>query len=386
MIWRIYFDTQPLRQSQWPNLSTALENLFEIARFLEVQLVIPQPVLDERRAQWFRDLEDRIAGLKGAHGKLSSFCKAVGRPPSLAPLDLKKLERDYDDLVERVLTSNGIEISPVTDRPAKELFVLALTTEPPFADKGTGFKDAVILDSIVDHLTHNPANGTTAIISGDGDFGENAVRRISGQDGLDLVFFKSVENANEFFHSALTELAKEQVRVDRAKALAALERKTNEIATFIRESVSFRTADFGFWGAVVALPNMEIVKIRNVTTPLPWTRQDNEFVPLSCRVEVLIQVEVKTIPLPPPQLYKVGDREDSTSSFAELLASGMPQRQMHEVVKVIDLDCTARVVNQEYGDVEFVGARLSDSQVSQWEIERSIRESSDNPEKETKSG
>ena len=56
---RIYFDTQALNEGHWPRASAQMRVCMHFANLLNVALVIPQPVLDERGAQWMRQAIDK---------------------------------------------------------------------------------------------------------------------------------------------------------------------------------------------------------------------------------------------------------------------------------------------------------------------------------------
>jgi len=60
---RIYFDTNALWADRWPNASPSLLTLLGVARVIDVQCIIPEPVGIELEEKWIRELELKEQGL-----------------------------------------------------------------------------------------------------------------------------------------------------------------------------------------------------------------------------------------------------------------------------------------------------------------------------------
>jgi len=137
---RIYFDTEPLTQSQWPQVSTALGNVLALAGAFGVQLVVPQPVLEERQEQWVRNLDDKVQDLVRAHRKLEKSCQGFCDLPKLSDLERAKALESYRARSDAALREHGIATAVHTSRATQDLFRLAVKRVPPFDENGMGFK------------------------------------------------------------------------------------------------------------------------------------------------------------------------------------------------------------------------------------------------------
>lgn len=366
---RIYFDTEPLTQSQWPKVSTSLENAFKLAALFDVELCIPQAVLDERQAQWFRTAVKKYQALVTAHKALAQWCKEFCEVPAISPPNAGEIKRAYLTQTGDVLKRYRITTVPTTSRSAAELYKHALDGVPPFAEKGTGFKDAVILVSILDHLAANPIGKPAIVLTKDTDFDERALSKLAGNLELDLKIYRSVDEVNTVLDVALDKVIQERWRRDRERAQVALEGQADAITAFIADAVPFTEYDFGPLARILEIRGLRVRLIREINTPFPVGRPEGERVTFTCLVEVGVEVLHETFPTAPPRRLKVGETTDEVTRLAGISPIGWGfERQLREITKVVELECRASVEDKEYRDLELVSARRRDDLYSQSEM------------------
>lgn len=370
---RIYLDTQPLTQSQWPRISTGLENVFKLAHLLGVEVCIPQPVLDERRAQWQHDLDKHVGQLKSVRGEIAQLCKDLCEVPEPPGLDGKAVQAAYQKRVQELLEKYKIVIAPTTSRSTEVLYQLALARVPPFADKGTGFKDAVILFSVIEHLDRCPLEKAAILVTKDGDFDDKALEKVaSGLSGR-LRITRSLDEVTKALDAVLEMMMRATWELDREQARKALEAHSEAIAAFVAETVVFTERDISGFGRVLEIRALHTRMIRDVKTPLPWQRPKNEKVAFSCLVEAGLEVVQESFPFVPPRQVKVGQATEDPSGLGAFFGSGLTfgmRRENAEITKVVELECRAAVRDGEYHDLELVRAHRRDDLHSTYEMQK----------------
>ena len=124
-----------------------------MARGRGVRLFVPEPVLEELQQRFIESIED---GRKAVRDAVKAIKKLTGAEPALPQLDEQTLLRAYTERVAATLASLHLERIPVTTVTAAEIFGHAVRRGKPFhatgSAKDAGFKDAVILRSVCDHV------------------------------------------------------------------------------------------------------------------------------------------------------------------------------------------------------------------------------------------
>lgn len=134
---------------------------------------MPQAVLDEFEHQWHRNVQEQISALGSARGGFTKVCAPIPCEVTVNHSSVSDLLDAFRELNSRAVASYGVQLVDFTQRPIREIFGYSSRYLRPFVAKGEGkgFKDAVILLSILDHLR---ANGDLAgvLVTNDGDFKE----------------------------------------------------------------------------------------------------------------------------------------------------------------------------------------------------------------------
>jgi hypothetical protein len=159
VIKRIYLDSEPLIAALWPRVSRELENLFIVASMNKVEVFVPKPVEAEMQARFARDLDDSIQQTKSSVAKLSKSTSRAGVTLAKA-LDLPSLDTvviNYEKSSDKAKTKWNVKSLPFTLRSPESLFQMAIERRGPFEWEKKGFKDAVIVLSVIDHLLAEPS-------------------------------------------------------------------------------------------------------------------------------------------------------------------------------------------------------------------------------------
>jgi len=156
----IYLDTNPLRL--WPHLLNNVRFLFQLASWLRIPIFVPDAVGIELEEQYMRSVRSLVNGLEGQAKKLRGKLREVAAiGTDLYVPDIGSIREGYRRASANVISSWQLCSIPIAAPPVAHLLEMAVRRESPFEEievrKGhlavTGFQDAVILFSVLEHLS-----------------------------------------------------------------------------------------------------------------------------------------------------------------------------------------------------------------------------------------
>ncbi len=150
----IYFDSNELLSNGWPDSSVKLSNLLYVGHGWSIQPFIPKAVLDETESHWLRMVEAKASSLNSAKKEFERLARPIECDVSIGHTNLEELRSRYQEYRKQTLENYGIAVVPYSDRDAEFFFQRATRYVMPFEKEGEGkgFQDAVILQSVLDHL------------------------------------------------------------------------------------------------------------------------------------------------------------------------------------------------------------------------------------------
>lgn len=191
-----YFDTNVLRQLSRGTANVEFIRLRDVARHgddpTRKVLFVPSVVVKELTHHWIQDVYEEIENLDKASRNLGHMLARTVNYEH--PQDV---ERDVDKLVAEFLNSTEIEVIQIPNIPVESLVDMAVKKEAPFEEKKEkGFRDAVIMFTILDHMETNQISNAT-LISADRIFSHEAVLKRFESKGFRLSVAKTVVEAKE---------------------------------------------------------------------------------------------------------------------------------------------------------------------------------------------
>src|SRR5215831_4465351 len=221
-MWAIYFDTNPLQASGWPRVSVGLQRAIDLAHFMGIPLFVPEPVEIELEEAWVRDFKEKTASIGSSHkdlGKHTANIVEVGAVP-VAPTEAAAREA-YRRGASAAKVKTGIESIPTTTRPIRDFVELAARRRRPFNEKGHGFRDSVILSTI---LGHAPAHDVDhcALVTLDRDFEGTEVQADFEAAGVHLHIY-GVNQLVDALNEGLEAANREDVAKEHSSARTTIE-------------------------------------------------------------------------------------------------------------------------------------------------------------------
>jgi hypothetical protein len=351
----IYFDTNQL--VGWPRVTAALRRLLDLTEYFQIPMFLPEPVEIELEEAWVRDLTEKNKSLSAKHKDLTKHAASiveVGPEPTEAATAAARIA--YRAVVAAAKSATAIRSIPTTTKPIRDFVELASRRHPPFNEKGHGFRDAVILWTILDHVK---ANGfkVCALVTQDGDFSGPEVEAefIAIEASLAR---KTINELVDILKAFLEAAKREAAAADQAAAKSGIERERTNVEKAISVRLDLTEWDLapqiGFV-TILRLERIEFGEIKSVRTPFP-------FPEVEARVSVSFDSEVKLHSIgqsyarQPPRQMKVGEEPAALAS-----GSGV-QIGPILVTRIAEVEATAlRTTAGEYRDIQVEAARLRGS-------------------------
>ena len=332
----VYLDTNVLWKSQWPHVSTALENLFILCIAARIQVCLPEAVELEIEQRNVRELDKAVAKFKDELSQLPDVIQRGTNVEYRSP-DLNEFRK----LTDKNLAKYRVERVPLTSQTLRDFFELAIRHTAPFANKGSGFQDSVILHSVLEHfMPLNISNGgklNSVITTEDGQFiagiNSSGAGRLRGVKFGELLL--RLEEA-----SPLATAINHRWDSETKSAAKSLEQMTREIEQFVTVKYFSGFSKIGMLSGR-QFESVHIHRITGVTVPIHDSRDaaGTKNVVFSFKVEL----EVESTTAQVPSRFDMELLDFPRSFTAERIT--------------LEIEANAKVENGEYKDIRFLGAR-----------------------------
>lgn len=272
----IYLDTNPLLIAEWPGVSVALGNLLYGAHeWWGIPAFIPEPVLIEAEEHWIRDFQNGVCGLRNAAQQIKRKAGSVPCETNAEHTSLDVMRDRYRTMQDETMRRFEVGIIPFGTKSVEEFFGLATRYIRPFKDggQGSGFQDAVILQSVLEHL-HPDENRKGIFITQDAVLKKTSLEAFFPGFGVDRIEFIELETVRErlvrsHVESHMIAPWREEMK-NALRAAEANKRVWQEfLAGALKESMLRGTSGFGTSVTVLKLISVDSITIRSVDTPIP---------------------------------------------------------------------------------------------------------------------
>lgn len=189
----VYLDTNVLIDLSHGDTSVDFIELRSLLELDSVGLFVPETVVKEFIQHRIKDTLDQIERLRAASRKIG---RLLGRDP-LAHEEPQDVETTINEKMMNYLRDTGIELVRTPDIPLETLIDMAVKKQPPFEEKGEkGFRDAVILFSIIDHMKANSFSNAI-LVSVDPIFTHKEIIDRFKEKGQNILIGKSFAEAKD---------------------------------------------------------------------------------------------------------------------------------------------------------------------------------------------
>lgn len=151
---RFYLDANCL-ETRWPHLGGELSILLGLARLAGTDICIPQSVLVEHENSTIRRVRDSLVHATGALQSANSRLRGIHETLSFQELDEAHARTEYARAAAEVQKYYSVKIIPFPTLTIEDFVCRAACTTPPFKDEDRGLRDAVHLESAIEHLRNS---------------------------------------------------------------------------------------------------------------------------------------------------------------------------------------------------------------------------------------
>lgn len=355
----IYFDSGLLLGAGWPAVSGGLEALFTHASALKIALFLPEPVEVELEHKWVRTLETNRSRLEDCAKEFNRQIARVGKSElALTTPNVEDVLAKYKMTVDALKKKWQLQPVPFTSRPVTDFFRMAARKQLPFEEKDKGFRDTVILFSVIDHLQKTP-EVTGWLGSSDGVFKRTDIKEFIKVAGTQLLVYDKVNDLLDAVRGIVADVVKFVWQADEKKALAALRAELPRIQEFVSTNLQVSELDIQpAYGLLTRLERVEVLDITKVRTPLPTKLRSDAPVPILAEIALKLHIIVRMLPVPSPRLLKVGEMSSlNLLSTAEDLPAGYIATE-ETIERDAEIEATASVSGDVYTNVQLRAVRL----------------------------
>jgi hypothetical protein len=322
---------------------------------MKVGILLPEVVELELEAHWRRQFEDKCSRCSSAADAankhlLDPAAVCVTLPPEEQAL------AGYRRIVQSIKDQWKITICPLASPPVSDLVTMSIQRQPPFKDKDSGLRDAVILFSVLEHL-RNPPEAVGAFASQDEIFRRPEVAALTSSRGVRVEFFPGLKEILQALENRIDEIVRKAWEYDRALAAAALETMIPQIAKFVSEHLEIPHWKMDLGGRLVSISSIEDLRIKQVRTPFLLERPQKDPLKLSFSVEFGLRCIVDRYEFPARRGVRVGETMP-VPELGMLAAALQGPRQEERVVPFsATVEAVAELVDGKYTNIELTSVQ-----------------------------
>jgi hypothetical protein len=346
----IYFDTNILRKLRKEINTPEYQVLRKITKDLNICIAIPEIVEKE----WIHyHIEER------AKTNIEAFEKLASKLSSDVPIkeDVKisinkdKILADLNHYLADRLVKEEIKIIKTPKIEIDSLIEKAVRKIKPFKDEDVGFKDTMILMTLLNYATNFPEDGHL-FITDDSVFYEDEIKNAALEHKIDLTVLKSVQEAIEYLRTFLKKTIKEMMEKRSHNLNRFLMEQKENIADYIKKNARFDENMFlselgrdpSVFGQIQSIKDIELKEIINSNAGFLKLNKKKDWVDVSFQAKLSFAVLIKYSPsIPFTSKLAVGIDRDLMQVSRWLPILSKPEFRDGIIAKNITINAEAQV-------------------------------------------
>jgi len=270
----IYFDSNELLANGWPDPSPRLGNFLHVERGWNIRAFIPAPVLDETEAHWRSAVEHQATQLTTAKKEFERHSRPIVCDVSVEAPAIEDLRNQYRLCREEILKRFEIGVIPYSNCSIEFFFQRATNYIMPFEKEreGKGFQDAVIMQSVLEHL-HSDGELRGLLITKDGGMRQARIADfLPGLDKSRLHYANLDEAWDNLIHYHIDQTVIKPYHEERKNALAAVKEMDIDLKGFLAAHLTesmLRAGELGAPATALKLISVDSIEVSFVDTPVP---------------------------------------------------------------------------------------------------------------------
>lgn len=229
----VYFDTSVIRKFSLGGLAEGLATLRKIAAQSAVELFAPEVCVRELVGYHKRSIAEQLQEFDQVFERLQPYLSPgtskPGRPSCISTEVIRSA-------VEGDLGEAGVTLVPMPSVSVGDLVDMAVERCPPFDAGGRGFRDAVILETILEHA-RSFAGFIAILATADKDFDERELRRRGEGIGIKLMRASGLDALGSLINDKLWKAAVELHGEEQNALLEFLRSRGDEVLSQLRSKL-----------------------------------------------------------------------------------------------------------------------------------------------------
>lgn len=209
---RVYLETNSLR-GRWPTVIGELRILATLAQLVSVDVYIPSSALVEHEHSSIRQLQDHIRTIERSVRDVHIVSGGLFRKPESASLDVDSFRESYRRAVKAASDLYSFKICDTSSKSLEYFIERSARGWAPFKAEDQGFRDAVHLQSVIEHLQQQPipAGSMALLVTGDGRLSKDDVKELVRQSDVPLRIVPTMQIAIDAVNAHLSKGTKLQL-------------------------------------------------------------------------------------------------------------------------------------------------------------------------------
>ena len=349
--YNVVFDTSALLSENFPEMSASFRQLFETAESLNINLYIPEIVIRELEQKFMDKTDESINKIKNEYKKLK---KIVQDKFDLSAPKLEDIRVVYAKEVQNLINSNKLRIIPMPSIKADELIDKAIKRVPPFEGADKGFRDAMIIESIIAYGVSNKIKNFV-FVSFDKIFENGEIAMAAKSKGIGFHLEKRISDVNEMIFKLLGQVEQKFIKEREKRAIALLKTEEDEINEYLK--TNFEITEYDISGLHGIPLRMLEVKLVNIESAVLEEKEDNK-IGISFEAKVTVTMLVRSFGLgfglPEVRRFKIGESGATEIDYKRLLDYAFKAPDVSSFMQPVEVKKTINIKVKGEIEVELV--------------------------------
>jgi hypothetical protein len=292
---------------------------------------MPELVLAEAEAAWQRKIAETIKNAKKAVSELERRLAAYFSAEDLLWPSPDASAKYYHTALAEIEGMWRWTVAPIPATSLQATVLSAARHEPPFADGDTGFRDSVILLSLLDQLSEGDVLG---LVSEDTRFIKGRISGVEWKKGVTVKVLESAEVAKGVVAALATASQSAELiatwNARRAQLVSSVNADYPRLERFIRHNIEIPEYPYGSDGRVVTVRDIKIGQAESAELPLLGSGPSEGTVHVPLKVEVILERYAESVRRP----MRIGQSSADANPVRGTGTTGIAEIDALAVIKV----------------------------------------------------
>lgn len=348
-------DASALIGAGWPHVAFELDDVIQTCNMLGVPVIIPSIVLTEVKAVWQRQTVGVVQRCRDSFSELARRTPGLLDPTILTLPDDRKLKDAYAKAVRDVITRWKPTVAPLPNVSLRDAIGRSARHELPFRDTDSGFRDSLVIWSMLDGLEKGAVLG---LLAEDNFFASARALEMAKARGITLVVLKVRQEARAVIErmariTALREVFEASARQE-DRLLEALTKDKERVEAYVQQNLQVPEYPFGISGHVEAVHSVKLSEISGAHVRLPFETKERPDASAELSVKVGVTISRMTPPTGPRSMA-VGETVQEASSIFGLFEKTLTEI---DALATLDLRVEWPADEKELPTAEYLGVKF----------------------------